>query len=77
MVVRQVLTLIVAGIVLGSLAGVTADVLLRERFGMTGPALTPLLALACVLVALTAAVASYVPARRAASIDPTEALRNE
>jgi ABC-type antimicrobial peptide transport system permease subunit len=77
MVARQVLTLIVAGIVLGSLAGFGADVLLRQRFGMTGPALAPLLALACVLVALTAAVASYVPARRAASIDPTEALRNE
>jgi putative ABC transport system permease protein len=77
MVVRQVLTLIVAGIILGGLAGVAADVLLRQRLGMTGPALAPLLAGACFLVALTAALASYVPARRAASIDPTEALRNE
>jgi predicted permease len=77
MVVRQVLTLIVTGIILGSLAGVAADVLLRQRLGMTGPALVPLLALACFLVTLTAAFASYVPARRAASINPTEALRNE
>jgi ABC-type antimicrobial peptide transport system permease subunit len=54
-----------------------SDVLLRQQLGMTGPALAPLLALACFLVALTAAFASYVPARRAASINPTEALRNE
>jgi macrolide transport system ATP-binding/permease protein len=77
MVVRHVLTLIVTGIILGSLAGVAANVLLRHRLGITGPPLAPLLALACFLVALTAAFASYVPARRAASIDPTEALRNE
>ena len=77
MVVRQVLTLIGTGIVLGSLAGIAADVLLRQRLGMTGPALAPLLALACFMVTLTAAFASYVPARRAAAINPTEALRNE
>jgi putative ABC transport system permease protein len=77
MVVRQVLTLIGTGIVLGSLAGIAADVVLRQRLGMTGPALVPLLALACFLVVLTAAFASYVPARRAAAINPTEALRNE
>jgi len=77
MVVRQVLTLIGTGIVLGSLAGIAADVVLRQRLGMTGPALAPLLALACFLVVLTAAFASYVPARRAAAINPTEALRNE
>jgi putative ABC transport system permease protein len=77
MVVRQVLTLVMTGIILGSLTGVAANAVLRHRLGMTGPPLAPLLALACFLMALTAAFASYVPARRAASIDPTEALRNE
>jgi ABC-type lipoprotein release transport system permease subunit len=39
---------------------------------------TPLLLLpTCALVAFTAILAAWLPARRAASIDPTRALRTE
>jgi ABC-type antimicrobial peptide transport system permease subunit len=77
MIVRQALALAGVGMLAGSLGGIAADALLRNRFGVAGPPLPVLLALACGLVALTAASASYFPARRAASVDPTEALRNE
>jgi ABC-type lipoprotein release transport system permease subunit len=36
-----------------------------------------LLSVAVGLVLVTATVAAFVPARRAASVDPTEALRSE
>jgi len=62
---------------MGSLGSIAIDTVLRSQLGVDGPPLAMLLALACGLVALTAASASYVPARRAASIDPAEALRTE
>jgi putative ABC transport system permease protein len=77
MIVRQALRLAVIGMLMGSLGSIAVDTLLRNQLGVDGPPLAMLLTLACGLVALTAASASYVPARRAAAIDPTEALRNE
>ena len=77
MIVRQALRLAVIGMLMGSLGSIAVDTLLRNQLGVDGPPVAMLLALACGLVALTAASASYVPARRAAAIDPTEALRNE
>jgi macrolide transport system ATP-binding/permease protein len=77
MVVRQVLTLAVTGLALGSVGAIAADIVLRRQLGVGGPSTALLLAIACSLVALTAASAAYLPARRAASVNPVEALRNE
>jgi putative ABC transport system permease protein len=77
MVVGQGLTLVAAGVVLGvgaSLAG--ARVLESLLFGVS--ARDPLTFLAVpVLLAGVALLASYLPARRAARVDPMVALRGE
>jgi macrolide transport system ATP-binding/permease protein len=67
-------TLGIAGGILCSLA--TAG-LLRGMLYSVGPwDMATLLSVVCVLV-VSALLASYIPARRAASVDPTEALREE
>jgi ABC-type antimicrobial peptide transport system permease subunit len=61
------------GAALALLAGQFAQSLL---FGLN-PFNARLAALACGLLVLVAAAASYPPARRAMSVDPVEALRKE
>jgi predicted permease len=76
-VVRQGLTLAGAGLVLGLLVVVPSARLLRGVLVGVGPTDPVSLAGGVVLLALTAAVASFLPARRAARIDPMESLRRE
>lgn len=65
------------GIALGAVGSLAAAGLLRRLlFGVRSWDVPTLGAVAVVLV-LAAALASYVPARRAASVDPVEALRAE
>jgi ABC-type antimicrobial peptide transport system permease subunit len=65
------------GIAGGILCSLAASSLLRSMlFGVSRWDLATLLTVAFVLV-VSALLASYVPARRAASINPTEALRAE
>jgi len=64
----------VTGGVAGSLA--LTGLLRRMLFEVSPWDTKTLLSVACVLVA-AALLASYVPARRAASVNPTEALRTE
>jgi putative ABC transport system permease protein len=77
LMLRQSLALTAAGIMLG-IAGAAA--LVRHLEGMLF-GLTPLdpatWIRVAMLFAIVAAVAAYVPARRAASIDPLRALRTE
>ncbi|HEY6924067.1 MAG TPA: FtsX-like permease family protein, partial [Steroidobacteraceae bacterium] len=77
MVLKQALVLLVAGLALGLAASLAADRLLSSMlFGI--PALNPLvLGLSGLLVALTGFVAAYLPACRAAKVDPMVALRYE
>jgi len=76
MSVRYGLTLAGIGVVIG--LGVAAGLTLMSTllYGITP--LDPATYIGVPLVLVTATVlASYVPARRAASVDPVEALRNE
>ena len=65
------------GVVLGLLGSFAAAILLRSMlFGVTSWDAQVLIAAALVLTA-SAILASFVPARRAASVNPIEALRAE
>jgi putative ABC transport system permease protein len=77
MVVRQGLGLTAAGVVLGLVAaGLLSSVLSSILFGVA--ALDPLTYGAVgVVMILTAVLASWIPARRAAAMDPSRALREE
>jgi len=69
--------LIGVGAGLGVIGAVTAAMLMRRLlFGVVwwDP---PTLAATTFVLAVSALVASYIPARRAASVDPIEVLRSE
>jgi predicted permease len=77
LVLRQSLVLAVAGSALG-IAGAVAATRLMSRFLFETSPLDPLTySLVPVLFCLLALVAAWVPARRAAHVDPMVALRNE
>jgi predicted permease len=77
MVLRQGLTVVAFGLALGLAGSVAAGRFLKEFLFETS-ALDPVTFLAALLVLVGAAlIASFLPARRAASIDPTKALRSE
>jgi predicted permease len=77
LVLGQGLVLSFAGTVLGAgLAVVLARSLENRLFGVRAADLPTLIASACVLI-VVAIVATWLPARRAARVDPVEALRVE
>jgi putative ABC transport system permease protein len=77
MVLRRGLTVIAVATVLGLAASLVAGPLLRHQlFGVTASDPATFAAAALVL-ALVALLACYLPARRAAKVDPVVALRSE
>jgi putative ABC transport system permease protein len=77
MVIRQAMVLAAAGIVIG-LAGSLALTRVMESMLYGVRATDPLVfAAVAALLAVMAGVASFVPARRAAGLDPVVALRYE
>ena len=77
MVLGETLLLFSCGLVLGLPgAAISSHLIASQLFGLK-PADPVTFSAACVIMALVAIAASYLPARRAASIDPMHALRNE
>jgi len=77
MVLRQAAILIAFGMGLGLLITVLATPVLRAMLYGTGARNPAVLAAVCLLVAVTGMLAAYMPALRAASVDPMKALRAE
>jgi putative ABC transport system permease protein len=77
MMLRRAMTLVAIGMPIGLAGALVAGRLLTHVISDPTSSTPLLLIPTCVLVAATAAMAAYLPARRAASIDPTRALRTE
>jgi putative ABC transport system permease protein len=77
MVLRDAAILLGAGIVLGIAAALISASVLQDMLYGTGSRNPVVLALVCAAVALAGVAAAFVPARRAAKVDPMVALRYE
>ena len=77
MVVGQAIMLTLAGIAIGAAGALMLTRLMRDLLFLVGPADPVTFAAVAGLLAAVAVVASYVPGRRAARVDPVVALRTE
>jgi predicted permease len=77
LVLGEALWLACSGIALGAVCAVLGATLIREMLSGVSPWDPATLVSAGVILFVSALVASYVPARRAASVDPVDALRGE
>ena len=77
MVLRDAAMLIIAGIAIGVAATLASTSVLRSMLYGTAARDPVVMTLACVGVALAGLLAAYIPARRAAAVDPMIALRYE
>jgi putative ABC transport system permease protein len=76
-ILRRAALLVTAGLILGSAGAFGVGRLLSNLvFGVPG-GIPMIVAAACCVMTITSAVAAFVPAARAASVDPIEALRSE
>jgi len=77
MVLGEAVRVAIVGIVIGVPAGLAATRLIRTQLFGVGAVDLPSLGVAIVVLMMTAVVASYLPAKRAARVGPLEALRLE
>ncbi len=77
MVLREAGILSAIGIVCGLLCSMATSTLIQKLLFETPPRDVPTLAAVSALLGAASMIASYVPARRAASVNPMEALRAE
>lgn len=77
LVLRETLSLVLFGIAIGIPCALAATRLIGSMLFGLSPSDIPTLTGACLLLLLVALFAGYLPARRASSIDPMDALRTE
>jgi putative ABC transport system permease protein len=77
LVLRDAALLVTAGLILGSAGAFGAGRLLGSMVYGVRPGEPIILACACCIMLITSMAASYIPAARAASVDPVQALRSE
>jgi macrolide transport system ATP-binding/permease protein len=77
LILKEAGGLAAAGIVIGLACSVGAASLIRKLLFGTPPWDIPTLVAVAIVLGMSALLASYIPARRAASLDPIEALRAE
>jgi macrolide transport system ATP-binding/permease protein len=77
LILREAGGLAAAGIVIGVACSVAAATLMRKLLFGTPPWDMPTLVAVAFVLGISAMLASFIPARRAASVDPIEALRAE
>jgi len=77
MVMRQAGWLTVTGLAIGLVCSIGASLLMRKLLFGVAAWDVPTLAAVAIVLGICAMAASFVPAHRAASVNPTEALRAE
>jgi putative ABC transport system permease protein len=77
LVLREGLPLVIGGVVVGLAASFAATRLLRSSLYLVSPTDPPTFLAASLVLLLVGIVAAYLPARRAALVDPVTALRSE
>jgi putative ABC transport system permease protein len=77
MVIKDGLRLAVVGVVVGSAVAVSAAGLLRHLLVGVSPRDPAAFVGAAVLLSIVAGLAAFIPARRAAAVDPMVAMRTE
>jgi predicted permease len=77
LILKEAVTLAAAGIVIGSGCAIMAATLMRKLLFFTEPWDVVTLVCVAAMLATSALLASFLPARRAASVDPISALRSE
>jgi ABC-type antimicrobial peptide transport system permease subunit len=77
LVLRDTLKLVAIGVIIGLPASVAAARVLSSQLYEVGPNDPVTIALSLTTLSLTALIAGYMPARRAARVDPLAALRAE
>ncbi|MEO8724577.1 MAG: FtsX-like permease family protein, partial [Acidobacteriaceae bacterium] len=77
MVLCETGIMVAIGLIIGVAGALTAGIVLRSILYGTIAHNPVVLITVCLALAITGLIAAYLPARRAASVDPMQALRNE